>query len=214
MSVTFFATTIFAPKLIISLSGIIIFVSGIYQTINIIACCYDENDDNDLTANSDETDGNNFNSKSAADPSAHLPHYPRPNVDIILSLRDPFYRSVMTKFYQSRETIATKMHRRTKAKEVLLLFKNRNTTRGETLLEEDDATATIAITPVRFFKTTRRYKRSETLVEVNETAALRGEYIIRFFALTMFAPSSSCRFLESSFCVRNLSKFQCLFLWA
>lgn len=158
-------------------------MSGIYQTINIIACCYDENDDNDLTANSDETDGNNFNSKSVADPSAHLPHYPRPNVDIILSLRDPFYRSVMTKFYQSRETIATKMHRRTKAKEVLLLFKNRNTTRGETLLEEDDATATIAITPVRFFKTTWRYKRSETLVEVNETAALRGEYIIRFFCI-------------------------------
>lgn len=169
------------------------------------------NDGNDFTANSDDNDGNDFENKSAAGPSTHLPQQPRPNVDILLSYKDPFFLSVMTKIL-SLETTGTKMHQLEKmAKEALLLFKNRNITLGETLHEEDDATTTTAITPVRFFKSVTRYNLNNwvegPLMEVDETAALRSECYV-FCNDHICTKTHHLTLWNHHFCVRYLSNYQ------
>ena len=122
------------------------------------------------------------NNKSAADPSPHnLPHQPRPNIDIILSLKDPFYRSVMTKFYQSlgtRITKGPKVREKKMANEALLLFKSRKTTTLGGALVDTAAAETAKMIPVRFFKPVSRYEVNGTFVEVDEKAALKSKSVL------------------------------------
>ena len=115
---------------------------------------------------------NDSNNKSLISP------HPRPNVDIILSLKDPVYSSVMTKFFQlmgkkNHYNYTEEAGVKDMANEALLTFKKI----GETC-EEGHApmTATATSTTVRFFKPKSRNVLDGKFVEVDEQVALRSEF--------------------------------------
>lgn len=103
---------------------------------------------------------------------------PRPNVDIVLSLKHDAYRAVMMKLYQllgeKDDNIKNENHNDPRlggmAMEALLLFKNRY--KNEDNFAEDTATS---MTKVRFFKPSMRNAKNGQLVEVDEAAALKSE---------------------------------------
>lgn len=122
---------------------------------------------------------NDSNNKSLISP------HPRPNVDIILSLKDPVYSSVMTKFFQlmgkkNHYNYTEEAGVKDMANEALLTFKNKNrNTIGETDEEGHapmTATATTTTTTVRFFKPKSRNVLDGKFVEVDEQVALRSEF--------------------------------------
>lgn len=112
---------------------------------------------------------------------------PRPNVDVVLSLKHPVYRDVMIKFYQllgkKDDNINNENNGNPRlgvmAKEALLLFKNRS--KNGDNVAEDTATS---MTKVRFFKPSIRNVKNRKLVEVDEAAALKSEV----FLLPQHAP--------------------------
>ena len=114
------------------------------------------------------------------------PH-PRPNVDIILSLKDPIYSSVMMECFQmmgnkndntaseedAMKSVVSKkalLHFKGAERDASLTFKDRNTI-GETMTVTNTST-------VRFFKPESRHKVDRTFVMVDEKAALRSKFIV------------------------------------
>ena len=92
---------------------------------------------------------------------------PQPNVDIVLSLKDPIYRSVLTKFYQLLGEKSNNNNEDARVRELaieaLLIFKTRS--KNEEKLVGD----------ARFFKPASRNAKNGKFVEVDEKAALKSE---------------------------------------
>ena len=113
------------------------------------------------------------------DKSFISPH-PRPNVDIILSLKDPVYNSVMMKFFQlmgKKTNYTEEAAVKDMANEALLTFKNRNTI-GETCEEGRAPMTATTTTTVRFFKPKSIYKVDGKFEEVDEKAAFTSEFFL------------------------------------
>jgi hypothetical protein len=103
--------------------------------------------------------------------------YPRLGVDVILSLKDPVYTSIMYEFCQvmgeRTNTEDKNIDTREMANKALLRFKNMNNIGGP----HDEGSATMAATTlssVRFFK---RVKKG-VYVEVDEIEALKSEFLL------------------------------------
>ena len=116
----------------------------------------------------------NINDKSFISP------HPRPNVDIILSLKDPVYNSVMMKYFQlkgEKTNYTEEAGVKDMANEALLTFKNRNTI-GETCEEGHAPMTATATTTVRFFKPKSIYIIDGKFEEVDEKAAFTSEFFL------------------------------------
>ena len=106
--------------------------------------------------------------------------YPRLGVDVILSLKDPVYTSIMYEFFQvmgkRTNTVNTEdenIDTREMANKAFLRFKNMNNIGGP----PDEGRATVAATALssaRFFKLVKR----GVYVEVDEIEALKSEFLI------------------------------------
>ena len=116
--------------------------------------------------------------------------YPRPNIDIILSLKDPVYSSTMLGYFQlmGEKTTGSTTNEQGEtlesvvAKKALLYFKRTSTT-----------------TTVRFFKLLSRNLVDGKFKEADEEAALRSEFILQYFQIIMcpylFGSCSTSSFL-------------------
>ena len=144
-----------------------------------------QNNDDVGSAATKDSNNNNGVANNDSNQSLVSPPHPRPNVDIILSLKDPVYCSVMTKFFQlmgkkSHYNYTEEAGVKDMANEALLTFKNKNrNTIGETDEEGHapmTATATTTTTTVRFFKPKSRNVLDGKFVEVDEQVALRSEF--------------------------------------
>ncbi len=105
----------------------------------------------------------NDNGDNTSDKPSMSRCQPQPNVDIVLSLKDPVYRSVLTYFYQLLGEKSNNNNEdarvREMATEALLVFKTTNN-------HEEKA---------RFFKPASRNAKNGKFVEVDEMAALKSE---------------------------------------
>ena len=115
-----------------------------------------------------------------------LPSGLRPGIDVVLSLKDPVYKSAMTEFFRllGGKKNATGLNKdddggeKEMAKVALLRFKHGNKI-GDDIEEKG--------IPVRFFKPESR-SSSRTYVEVNETAVLESKIIVfAFFVIFLLS---------------------------
>jgi hypothetical protein len=146
-----------------------------------------QNNDDVGSAATKDSNNNNGVANNDSNQSLVSPPHPRPNVDIILSLKDPIYSSVMMECFQmmgnkndntaseedAMKSVVSKkalLHFKGAERDASLTFKDRNTI-GETMTVTNTST-------VRFFKPESRHKVDRTFVMVDEKAALRSKFIV------------------------------------
>ena len=131
-----------------------------------------QNNDNVSGTATKDSNNNDGHANNDSEKSLISPSHPRPNVDIILSLKDPVYSSTMLGYFQlmgaktTNNTAANEEGETPEsvvAKKVLLHFKGSSTT-----------------TTVRFFKLLSRNLVDGKFKKVDEEAALRSEFTLNF----------------------------------
>ena len=110
---------------------------------------------------------------------------PRPNVDIVLSLKDPVYKTVLTKFYQLLGKKKNEDNEDARVRELaikaLLILKSSD--------KNEEKCVGVATRPVRarFFKPSSRNAKNAKFVEVDEKAALKSEdFVLQVSSLYCF----------------------------